>query len=388
MSEKKRKLALVMISMIPNAYLLKSMLYFLPDITIVLYLIVYVITIVYWYRNGIKISFGLFDICIYLWALLLLTSVLYSPYPIVGIIKLSKLILLGFSLIMFIRILIRNKHDWEYLIKSYLITAFLLQICVIINFLLVGQMGRFSFFDAHPIPLGMLGATSVVIAVAMIIAKKISFIQFFLLITSSLWIVVLSSSKGPALAMILSIAMLLPSSIKHLKRNISLIILAILTLLIISKTQQYQLMVYRFLGLTTDESTYIRLELYQSAKDIFVKSPLIGGGLGVFNGNYPHSVYWEVLGEGGMLLGALLCLLFIWVFYKYIVYIFKYRNDVYYFTSIGVLMASIFVLLVSYTYCDLKFLYFGIGLVLVQKKLRLTPDPEPVIHKKKYTIIS
>lgn len=372
-----KKISLLLIGIIPNAFLVKTMLSFLPDLTIVIYACLYMLFGVYLFKNkALPLKIGIFEVMMLLWIVLLTISVLYSPYNYWGLFKLAKLVFMGFGLVLFIKVYVTSKSDWEYLINRYLFTSFLLQICVIVNFISLGMpFGRFNFYGAHPIPLGMLGAVTAVIAVSLFIQKRIKTLPFFVLLFSSVWIVLISSSKGPLLSMLVGLIFLLPAMMKSVRRGIFFALLAAIAFSIISQTEQYESMAKRVTNADEDQSTYERFLLFNSAENTIKDNPILGGGIGVFKDYYPHNLVLEVLGEGGMLMGILLLLFFLWYVREIFSYLIKQRGNLYLYTSLAVLTVPLVVLMVSYTYVDLKFVYLGLGLMIVQNKIN-TPIQE------------
>jgi O-antigen ligase len=274
-------------------------------------------------------------------------------------------------LIGFIRIYIKNKRDFLFFLKSYIVTAFIIEILILQNFISLGMpFERFTFYGAHPIPLGTIGSITSLIVITLFIGKKISVFSFFVVLISSTWVVMISSSKGPLLSLMFGIILLLPSIFKSIKKGVSLLILCVAVFFFISKTDQYKEMVSRLVNTASDQSTYARLDKYTHAINIIDMHPFRGGGIGVFNDAYPHNVILEVFGEGGLLLGILFFIYIIWIIAKYLVYFFKSRNNFYLFSSLAVAISSLLVLLVSYTFVDLKFLYLGLGFLLVEENLR------------------
>ncbi|MEH7250374.1 O-antigen ligase family protein [Neobacillus niacini] len=372
-----KKASLILISIIPNAFILKSMLYFLPDITLLLFIFLYGMLLIYLFKNSkyLRKFLTKFDFFIYLWVLFSAISLIYTPYPFIGLIKLLKFCFLGLGIVYFLKIYIENKKDWDFLFNFYVLSAFITQLCVIITFIVQGMpFGRFVFFDASPIPLGMLGAVTAIIVVIQIISKKISSFRFLIVFSSSVWVVLISSSKGPFLAMLIGLVVIIPSMVRNIKRGTLLFILGGITFYFISKTEQYRMMIFRLLYTAEDQSTHSRLNLYDIAINEFSKNPVIGSGIGVFNNFYPHNIFLEVIAEGGILSGSILMLFFIWIAYKYIIYIFRYKNDLYYFTPLVIVIMSVSVLMVSFTYVDLKFLYLGLGAILIHKTIKNTKD--------------
>jgi O-antigen ligase len=382
-----KSISLILISIIPNAYLLKSMFYQLPDLTLILYICLYLLFIVYFLINrDFRFSFSKFDLYISLFVTILLFSVLISPNQLDGLFKLMKFVVLGLGIVYLTKVYVKDQYDYNFLLKSYLYSSLIIELIVIYEFIQQGMpFGRFSFYGAHPIPLGMMGAITAIVAVTFYVNKRLSVFLLLLSLIISSWIVLISSSKGPLLTMLIVIVLLLPSIFNSIKRFAVMISVGLVTFNFVSKTDQYKMMVDRILGVSSDQSTFERLNHYNQALDVFKNNPVIGGGIGVFSDvGYPHNVVLEVLGQGGVFLGVLLIGFLIWLIVKYVYYLTKHRYNFEYTASIMILLASIIVLMVSYTYVDLKFLYLGLGLLLAQSDmLQTVGNPEFVKQKKK-----
>lgn len=364
-----KKFAIICLSLIPNAYLIKSVLDFLPDVTLVLYIICYCLCLVGIFNNKRKgIGFGLFDLCVILFITLLLISLTYSPYPNVGIIKISKVSLLGFGLVYLVRFFVRNKNDFDLLLKSYLVGSLILGIVVLVNFITLGMpFGRFSFYGAHPIPLSMMGSVALLIGITFFVNKKINLLYFAILSGVNVWVILVSSSRGPLLSLIIVLILIVPSLIKNFKKFLGLTLIILIVFYYFSKTTQYEFLKKRLEGMGDDKSSMARFYLYDQAEKIISKNPFMGNGIGVFNDKYPHNIFLEVYADSGILAVILVAVLFLWIGYKYITYLTKNRANYYFFLPIGLTLIPVIVLLYSFTYMDLKFLYIGLGLVLAQQ---------------------
>lgn len=385
MSDILKKIILILLGLTPNAYLLKSKFYELPDLTVLIYVALYGVMafsiLIQKQQQPLRIGYA--DIFIALWIMVGAFSLLYSPYPSVGLVKLLKLCLMGFVIVYVIKRYVTSKEDWDFLTKSFVNTSFLIQLLIISAFIQAGMpFARFSFYDAHPIPLGMLGAITAVLVMMQLITKKISLLKFIIVFPISLWIVFISSSKRPLMALVLAFVLLLPTILNSLKKSVVFIFLGGVTFYFLTKTQQYEMMLYRILYTTQDQSTYIRLGLYDAALDEFRKNPFGGGGMGVFYDYYPHNIIFEVIAEGGVLFGALLTCFFVWIFYRYTLYLTKFRKNSYFYEPLIISIMSIAVLMVSFTYVDLKFLYLGVGGMLIFNRLNINEDASMERPKK------
>ncbi|PES37223.1 hypothetical protein CN497_15285 [Priestia megaterium] len=365
------RFALITMSLIPNAYLLKSFLSIGFDFTVILYLLLYIFLLFTLINTKFKmqIKLTIFDLLFYFWLLVLFIGLFYSPFPMQGAYKISKLIFMAYSLTVFIRIYVKNYNEYIYLLKSILLSSLILSVIVTINFVSLGMpFGRFSFYGAHPIPLGMMGAISSLISLYLYSSKKINIWYLAVSFLLGLIIVLLSSSKGPVLSLVAGITFFLPTYFKDLKRSTLLTLVFITIFYFISQTEQFSSLTERFVETEGAQSTIERLELYENAKNYFYHNPILGSGVGVFKDYYPHNLFLEILGEGGVLLLLILILFICIIIYKYWVYIlspFRKIKPI----SLSLFTASFVVLLVSYTYVDLKIMFISIGLLTIENTI-------------------
>lgn len=363
-----KKISLVLISLVPNAYVFKAMLSALPDLTIMFYFFLYVLMVLQLFK-GKKLIYRPFDIFAMVWVLYLIVSSFYTPYQIAGLYKIAKLVFMGLGLIYFIRLNVEDEKDFDFLIKSLLVSSVVLQLIVSVTFVQQGMpFGRFEFEGVHPIPLGMVGAATSIIAMGAYTSKKMTLPYFLPLYALSWWTVLLSSSKGPLLSGVLGLLLLLPVLLKHKGKAFLFTIIMGICYWLLSKTDQYQFMVGRLMEKSEGPSSIARLGLYKQAIDYGMSHPLKGAGVGIFQYYYPHNIFLEVFAEGGLFLVVLLVIGVVWLGIKGIEYIVKRRNDYYFAISYSITLAAFLVLLFSFTYVDLKFLWLGLGLVLINNK--------------------
>jgi len=371
-----KALALSIIGLIPVGYFLKiGSLGDVVDITLLLYVLAFAFTVLRLVICKTNIYFFKEDIVIILWTLIMIISLFYTPFVESGIVKTLKLISLEFSLIYLTRILIENRRDLLIIVKTFFIGSIIIEIQVIIEFLKQGApLGRFYYFDIHPVPLTMLGVVGLGIIILLIIFKKIKFYLFLPLFLLNFITVILSSSKGPIISLIFSIVLFLPLIIRKLKLFKLFFIGGIVWFLIyiISMTQfnaSLILILNRFLNIGIDESTSDRLYLYNESWTYFSKNPILGIGVSGLGPNlYPHNILLELLSENGLLIFSLFILLVLMLAKKYFDNVLKKSTRVETNIALFISLLSLFSLFFSWTYIDHKFLFLSLGILMVLDK--------------------
>lgn len=372
MINKLKYFSMFCISLIPNAFILKSLFSNLPDLTIVIYSFLYIsicLIILFNKKNFVKLK--KIDCILFIWILFTLMDTLVNDFKDTGFFLILKVVFMGLFLYFSIPFTIKNKKEYFILIKYFLITTLVLNLIVITEFILQGMpYGRFEFFGAHPIPLGMMGAVTAIVSLTTFVFKKINILYFIVTVIPSVIVVVLSSSKGPFLSMVLGLILLLPSIIFSFKKIGIISIFLSSILYFVPKLNSFQLMMYRLTNVENDQSTLDRIGNYKMGLDLFYENPIVGGGMGAFTGvSYPHNIIIEFLAQGGIIGGIFIASFILWVIINYFDYLLNQRGNYEYTLSIIILFISLFILMVSYTFVDLKFLYFGSGLIVASKNI-------------------
>ena len=359
-----KRIFLMSAGAVPNVYIIESMVPPGWQLTVVVYLLMYSTAAVSLlkrdFTSGRVISLALFCVS---WAVVELISLLISSTEAAGTVVLARLIFVGLGFTLILGTLVSSAREFDMVIKAYLIFAFIAQLAVVFDFIREGMpLGRFDFYRAHPIPVGALGAISAIVLIVLKSNQRVKTTVFWLALMPSLVVIGVSSSKGPVVSLVLTVLLLAPTILKKPKTIAWAVLSTLIVYSILLRVPQFQYVLERFQVIDEDGSTIDRLALYSAAERFIVEHPILGGGMGA-PGSYPHNVYLQILVEGGFVLALLGALFTIWLAVCY-VRLFRrpVPNDRYQ-VAFALMLASLIILLVSYTYVDLKFLYLGVGLM-------------------------
>ena len=214
---KKIDFPLLCLSLIPVAYVLKGALPF--DLTLVLYLVLYAM---FFYKIGIKkerLSIYKADILWGVWIFIMTVGACYSPHQMQGLFKVFEFVFLGCSLILFSRLFVKKYEDLERILRYLLFVSVGTGYLVLVDFYLSG-MGAFryqAFGTVVPIPLSMLGATSMVISLLLFLYKEIRLFEFVVFSLPGVATMAIAASKGPVVALVVTLILAIPVLIKRIK---------------------------------------------------------------------------------------------------------------------------------------------------------------------------
>lgn len=164
--------------------------------------------------------------------------------------------------------------------------------------------GRQSFERLNPILLGHTAVTVVLICVSLIINDSSRKFQLVLacIIVPSIYTVYLAASRGPILALIAGLALLIISNKRGLVIAIASICCIAGMTIFSSIDLQTLLEQMRFTNAGTDNNSIARIDYIYEAFDAFLTSPIIGTGFELpITGGWPHNVFIEVLMAMGLL---------------------------------------------------------------------------------------
>lgn len=188
----------------------------------------------------------------------------------------------------------------------------------------VAGSGRMASETLNSISLGHLGA-SLAILCGYYLYEKSKFLKrsnasFMLLMLLGLFTVGTAASRGPFLALILVVAtfVLLRMRVRYLVRLLSfgaiiLIVTSGVAQIIENKLGYSPITrVQSIVEISDDQSTSIRLQLFEDAWSQFLNNPLTGSALEELNsGFYPHNVVLESFMATGIVGGTTFCILVI-----------------------------------------------------------------------------
>src|SRR5690554_3155916 len=92
-----KKTGLILISLIPLGYILKEVFSYLPDLTLVFYLLLYILSFFVTVIKKQGFYLKRIDSLFYIWIILMIVGIFLSPTPFNGLFKLAKFIFLGLS---------------------------------------------------------------------------------------------------------------------------------------------------------------------------------------------------------------------------------------------------------------------------------------------------
>ncbi|WP_341356638.1 O-antigen ligase family protein [Rossellomorea sp. y25] len=377
--------SLFLLSLVPLGYIIKGA---LPiDLTLIIYILLYAFAVFKLLVKKERISFSKVDSVFYLWVLVLLIGSIYSPAQLEGLFKTMEFLFLGVSLIFFSRVFIKNKNDLNKIIFYMLINSTLTGYLVLIDFYLSGMESfRYQAFGVVvPIPLSMLGATTLLISIFMFYFKKISLVTFVFTTLPSVSVMGIAASKGPVIAFLITVTLMSPLLIK--KFNIKLVFVTSIAIFLLTRIQfvkeSLDVLFRRFARTEYDMSTSIRINSYEKAIEAFKSSPFLGKGTAVNYPDYPHNFFLEILSENGVFLLLIIFSLITLLVFQYLRFIVKKANTFSETIILSLIISSVVSLMFSFTYVDHKYLFLSIGLLIVYNKINKFEKTEVVTDKTK-----
>ncbi|MEK4053299.1 O-antigen ligase family protein [Paenibacillus sp. FSL F4-0087] len=350
----------------------------LLDITLLIYVVLYVMVVYNMLIKKEKLALFKYDAVVYLVLIVMSFSLLYTPQPMAGLVKFLKFTVMGVGMIYILRSFVKRKDDITKFYKYFIFNSFVIQVLILIDFAANEfPVGRYKYHGVHPIATAMLGATSLLIVLILFSAKKVKFSTTLILLLTSTSILIIGASKGPILAIAITLFLMM----RGLKKvNIKLMLLLgviLVALLNLSAVQKYtEFLTDRISNTAGSESSAVRLNLYDQAERIFYENPILGAGIGTLK-EYPHNLFLEILAENGLLLGFMLIIVLLMVCKSYFGFLLDKSLDINYSLSLSLVIISFVSLMVSWTYVDQKYLYMGLGtLIMVHSSLVNQPKYE------------
>lgn len=307
-------------------------------------------------------------------------GVFYSPESNAGLFKVFKFVFLGLSLVQFTRILVQTQSELEKLIKYLLVNSTATCYFVLFDFYRSGMVAfRYQAFgEVVPIPLSMLGATTLLIAGLLYFQRKMGIVNFLLVAFPATGVLVIAASKGPVIALGLTVLLISPMILRKLKIwKLAIIILSLMALTKIPFISlALETLVRRFVRAGYDMSTSIRLDSYDKAMRAFLESPYLGIGTGGNYPDYPHNVILEILSENGLLLLIVFAVLVGGLGLNYIKGMMTKPGDYLFWVTMSLLLISIISLMFSFTYVDHKYLFLSIGMLISTRNFEFVLEPQ------------
>ena len=186
--------------------------------------------------------------------------------------------------------------------------------------------GRLGLERLNPIALGHMAVSVTLISFMMFQTEKslIRRLGLTLIGISALYLVLLSASRGPLIALFVSMGFIALTNGRIFLLTILLLSLFIFSILFSVVDINSILDVTRFSGTGSDANSISRLDYFGEALDVFYKSPLVGGSFEMpISGGYPHNFFIEIL----MATGVAGFILIIRPVYRSIVAAFRLSQD-------------------------------------------------------------
>jgi len=186
------------------------------------------------------------------------------------------------------------------------------------------EIGRMYSETLNPIALGHIGASLTILCGLYLLLNRTQLslsstnLFFGLFLILGLFTVGVAASRGPALALIICLMILIFSELQ-LKNNLKILIFSTLLFTMIYSGAQYiegelgfKLITRTQEAVEIDETTSSRLQFFADAWNQFLDNPLLGSALEELNTHfYPHNVIIESFMATGIIGGIIFCLLII-----------------------------------------------------------------------------
>ncbi len=209
------------------------------------------------------------------------------------------------------------------LASGLLLNIFAIYFYIDIIFYGVGRLNLakyngFLIDTLNPLSLGYSGALLITLSLNELLNNRNKIVRsniyLLILIVTSLILFFLSSSRGPLIAILVSIILIL--KISNLKGKINALILILLSIPVVVHLIKFtgSNIIERILASIIKGDTSERWELYNEALNEFIKNPFLGGRIEI-SGIYPHNLFLEIL-MGTGILGLILFLPLIIVSFK------------------------------------------------------------------------
>lgn len=357
----------LVIAMLPAGYILKGgeQGNLLTDKTLYIYYIAFLLTAItiLVYK---KFLLNKFDFYLLLFVIWVISGLFYTPDIYGGIYKILKLILLSISVIYIERLLIKEQIQFDCIYNFYNIFSVITSIDFIYLYYISNKVGRASFLNTTAVAFGYFLGLDITILLYLLSQRKKGIVKYWYSISLIFvfYALLLNATKGVFISIFIAIILFFPKYKIKYKKILLLLVFAIpIHLFQYLNNFEKIPVLQRFLYITKDLSTVERINLYKYAINEFVRHPVIGIGTnGLYA--YPHNIFLEISAENGII-GLLLLLLLIFYVVK-LIKKYNYENIL-----IKQLMVYSFVgNMFSFSYVINKYLYFSLGLFLVDLYLK------------------
>jgi O-antigen ligase len=317
------------------------------------------------------------DLWFFLFMIILIAGILWSPDYIIGIKKTWRVFVLTFTSYFIARLFLTQIMQIKRFLSTLLISASLIGIILMIKSYLINfRGGRLQFFEANPIPEASLLGMGVLIAIISVIENSFQnrWIKWLIvgLIPVLFYGIFLTGSRGPLVSTIIAIIFYLLIKFRERPKFVFTfsILVAMLFLIIINFNILSEGVLNRFnpLNWIDSESSIERISLYKSRWETVLINPLIGAGTGSIY--LAENIFLEIFAEIG-LIGLIVFIMFIYfIAKKGFLYLFKiYYKQEKELKSIGLIIIVITIALfidkqVSYELAGDKDLFAFLGIII------------------------
>ncbi|KSU82075.1 hypothetical protein AS030_17545 [Fictibacillus enclensis] len=365
---------MLLLSLIPLGYILKGGLPRFMDITLFVYILLYIYCAFELVLRRQKIKVYKADLVPYLWAIFLVASLFYTPFQDIGMFKVGKFICLGLGAYFFSRLIIKTRQDFSLFFKYLIYMSVFTEVVVIADFVAKGApLGRYLAFNVvYPIPITMLGIMTFIVVLLLFFYKQINTMTVIFTLVPSVSVMIIGASKGPTISFAITILFFLPIIVRRIKLRYILLFVPLIwgTFKIDFLSKNLEFYLYRFTNATEDGSSAERINLYEQALHLFEKNPFLGVGVnGISPEYYPHNISLEILAENGLSLYVIFITIIFMILISYIRFIRKDKDDYISAIILAIVFVSLISLQFSWTYVDHKYLFLGLGLLVINSNL-------------------
>tara|TARA_B110000238_G_scaffold201126_1_gene255016 strand:- start:3454 stop:4644 length:1191 start_codon:yes stop_codon:yes gene_type:complete len=378
------KISIVLFTLLIYSGLLKWLSFWPVDTTILFASL----SLIFLLFNRLKfpVGYSKYIMTFFLFSIWIFLSMTYSSSNQYLYVKGTNYILIIYSFL-YLFLIIKDKNHIVFFLNCQLLVGLIISFIILYLYF----QGGGDLYDTYhifmeygnplgipdPLALGVPVGSSIIIALYKnrLIYKFFIFFMFLALI--------LLSGRGPFLGLffilLLFLYFRLNFSRRFLFRTILFSSLIFFNFNTISQWSGLDRLTSRFaisLNTTDDNhSVIIRLNQIVTSKNIFVKSPLIGVGLGAYSKEtsgidqrgYPHNIFLEILTEQG-LIGLILFLILLYpIFFKMLPFLARHTDPIY-FSIAGVFVFEIFNASKSSSIIEDRFLFSLIALCILSYK--------------------
>lgn len=276
------------------------------------------------------------DLWFFLFMIILIAGILWSPDYIIGIKKTWRVFVLTFTSYFIARLFLNQIMQIKRFLSTLLISASLIGIILMIQSYLINfRGGRLQFFEVNPIPEASLLGMGVLIAIISVIENifRNRWVKWLIIgiIPILFYGILLTGSRGPLVSTIIAIIFYLLIKLRERPKFVFTfsLLAAMLFLVIINFNILQEGVLNRFnpLNWIDSESSIERTSLYKSTWETVLKNPLTGAGTGAVY--IAENIFFEILSNVGII-GLALFIMFLYSAGRkgcqYLTKIYPYQN--------------------------------------------------------------